>query len=302
MSDIKYLYGLLSFLCFVLIVLCNGAVIAIVALHQSLHEPMYIFISVLCLNGLYGSSAFLPSLFVNLLYRTQTVSYAGCLTQVYCIHTYMGCELTILTVMAFDRYVCICNPLRYNCIMSLKTVFKLVVAAWLYTLTLFTTHFILTVRLPLCDSAILKIYCDNWSVVRLSCADTSVNNIFGLFITAALIGLMPVLIVVSYFEILRACVKSSRDFRSKALQTCTPHLITMVNYVVDVLFEILLHRFKPTSVPYELRVVMSLQFLVVPPLLNPIIYGLKIRKIRFRIVQLIHPKRITVQAASIRIA
>ncbi|XP_075449367.1 olfactory receptor 52E4-like [Ascaphus truei] len=300
MTAVKYLYSIIAFVGYVMIILSNVAVITAVALHRGLQEPMFIFICALCINGLYGSTAFFPSLIANLLSEIQTVSYIGCLTQVFCIHTYMGCELTLLAVMAFDRYVCICNPLRYNSIMSLTTVFKLVAAAWLYCIILFTIHFILTIRLPLCGSVIEKIYCDNWSVVKLSCINTAVNNIFGLFITAALIMLMPVLILYTYLQIIRVCVKASEDTRAKALQTCTPHLITLMNFVADVLFEILLHRFKSTILPYELRIVMSVQFLVVPPLLNPLIYGLKMKEIRVKIAKFLRPKSITAQSMNTR--
>ncbi|XP_075119315.1 olfactory receptor 52D1-like [Leptodactylus fuscus] len=292
MAEVRYVYSAITFLGFVLIVLSNCAVISTVVLHKSLQEPMYIFISVLCLNGLYGSIAFFPNLFINLLSKSLTISYAGCVTQVFCIHTYMGGELTILTLMAYDRYLCICNPLRYPTLMSLSMVLKLVIAAWSYNICLFTVHFILTLRLPLCDSFILKIYCDNWSVVRLSCVDTTVNNIYGLFITAMVIGLLPVLIFISYIKILKVCVQATKDFRAKSLQTCTPHLVTITNFVINVLFEILLHRFSPTSLPYELRTVMSVQFLVVPPILNPLIYGLKTREIRVKLMKLLPAKMV----------
>ncbi|XP_075051525.1 olfactory receptor 52D1-like [Mixophyes fleayi] len=290
MAEIRYFYSVITLVGFMVIILSNCAVISTVVIHKSLHEPMYIFIAVLCLNGLYGSCAFFPSLFVSLISKIQTISYIGCVTQVFCIHTYMGCELTILAVMAYDRYLCICNPLRYSNIMTLMMVVKLIIAAWLYSIILFSVHFTLTIRLPLCDSVILKIYCDNWSVVRLSCIDTTVNNIFGLFITAAVIVLLPVLILFSYIEILKVCAQSSKDFRTKALATCSPHLVTIANFVINVLFEILSHRFTPTNIPYELRTVMSVQYIVVPPLLNPLIYGHKTREIREKLAQLLFPK------------
>ncbi|KAM4796211.1 olfactory receptor 52E8-like [Rhinophrynus dorsalis] len=295
MKEMKYLYSALVLVCFLMIVLCNGAVIAVIVLHQTLHEPMYIFICVLCINGLYGSIAFYPSLFINLLYKTQTISYIGCITQVFCIHTYLGCEMTILAVMGFDRYLCICNPLRYNNIMTLSTVFKLIAGAWLYTIILITLHVILTIRLPLCDSTIQKFYCDNWSVVRLSCIDTTVNNIFGLFVTVAILVVVPLLIFLSYIQILRVCVQSSKDFRSKALQTCTPHLIALGNLVADTLFEILLPRFPPKQLPYEVKVITSVQAFIMAPLLNPLIYGLKIREIRIKSIQLFLKNRMTAQ-------
>ncbi|XP_073524976.1 olfactory receptor 52D1-like [Phyllobates terribilis] len=288
MAVTRYIYSVIALSVYMTILLFNCSVITTVVLHKSLQEPMYFFISILCINGLYGSSSFFPSLFVNLFFKINVISYIGCITQVFCIHTYLGCEMTILTVMAYDRYVCICNPLRYNNIMSLTSVAKLVVLAWMYTVVLVSIHIVLTIRLPLCDRVILKIYCDNWSIVRLSCVDTTVNNGFGLFIASTFIALMPVLIICSYIQIIKACVRSSKDFRAKALQTCTPHLIIITNYASNLLFELLMYRFIPTEFPFELRMVMSVQLLVGPPIINPLIYGLKMKEIRIRIIQLYH--------------
>ncbi|XP_075706000.1 olfactory receptor 52D1-like [Rhinoderma darwinii] len=288
MANSRYLYGVISLSMYMMIVLFNCSVIATVVLNKSLQEPMYISISVLCVNGVYGSSTFLPNLFVDLFFKIDSISYIGCVTQVFCIHTYVGCEMTILTIMAYDRYVCICNPLRYNNIMTITSVAKLVISAWIYTIVLVSIHIVLTIRLPLCDRVILKIYCDNWSIVRLSCVDTMINNGFGLFIASTFITLMPILIICSYIQILRASIKSSMDFRAKALQTCTPHLITITNYTSNLLFELFMYRFIPTEFSYELRTVMSVQLLIGPPVLNPLIYGMKVKEIRIRIVQLYH--------------
>uniref|UniRef100_A0A803J8M3 G-protein coupled receptors family 1 profile domain-containing protein n=1 Tax=Xenopus tropicalis TaxID=8364 RepID=A0A803J8M3_XENTR len=268
---IKYLYCALALLGFLMILLASGSVIAAVLLNKSLQEPMYIFVCVLCANGIYGSVGFFPSLFVNLIGETQTITYIGCLIQMFCIHTYTAAEMSILALMAFDRYLCICNPLRYNGIMTLAVAYKLIVAAWLFVLIPFTIHFILTILLPLCGSSIVKIYCDNYSLVKLSCVDTTVNNIY----------------VASYIQILRVCARSSMDFRKKSLQTCTPHLISLTNYVADILFEVLLHRFTLKNLPYELRIIMSVQAF---PVLNPLIYGLKLKKIKTKMIQFFFQK------------
>ncbi|XP_068121904.1 olfactory receptor 52D1-like [Hyperolius riggenbachi] len=299
MAEFRYLYSVMTLLGFLLILLTNGVVISVVALNPALHEPMYIFLSALCLNGLFGSLGFYPNLFVSLLQQIPTISYIGCLTQIFCVHTYWTCEMTLLGVMAYDRYLCICNPLRYNKIMSLPTVFKLIVLAWFFDIIPFSIHFWLTVRLPLCGSAIQKIYCDNFSLVSLSCIDTTINNIYGLFLTLGFLITMISLILFSYVQILRVCARSSKDFRTKALQTCTPHLVTMTNYVADLLFEVLLHRFKPKNLPYELRILMSVQSFVVPPLLNPLIYGLKLKEIRRKVFQLFHLKKIVASSTKI---
>ncbi|XP_069828910.1 olfactory receptor 52D1-like [Dendropsophus ebraccatus] len=295
LTPVKYFYWVLALMGYILIIFLNGVVIGTVWHHKSLQEPMYIFISALCMNGLYGSSAFFLNILINLLQKNPSISYISCLVQIFGIHTYGACEMTILTSMAYDRYVSICNPLQYNMIMTLSTVFKLLLAAWLYPSTLISILIILTARLPLCGTNIVKMYCDNWSVVRLSCVDTSVNNVYGLFATAAMLVLTALLIAYSYFKIIMVCMKSSKDTKEKALQTCTPHLITIVNFLIDVLFEILLYRFPPTNLPSELRVFMSLQFLVVPPILNPVIYGLKMRAIKSKVKQLLLGKGIKIQ-------
>ncbi|XP_040195500.1 olfactory receptor 52D1-like [Rana temporaria] len=293
MGSLRYLYSALALLVYISVIMFNVAVITAVLLHKSLQEPMYIFVCVLCINGLYGSTSFFPSLIFNLVNHINTITYTGCLTQVFCIHTYVGCEMTILVIMAYDRYVCICNPLRYHSIISLFVVFKLVALAWFYTIILVGLHLVLTIRLPICDTVILKVYCDNWSVVRLSCIDVTINNGFGLFIGSTFIGPMPMLIIISYIQILRACIRSSKGFRAKALQTCTPHLITVTIYTANLFFELLIYRFIPESLNYELRTIMSVQVVASPPLLNPLIYGLKLKDIKVKILRLFSLKTTT---------
>ncbi|XP_077307020.1 olfactory receptor 52D1-like [Lithobates pipiens] len=288
MGSLRYLYSALALLVYMSVIMFNVAVISVVLLHKSLQEPMYIFVCVLCINGLYGSTSFFPSLIFNLVNHINTITYTGCLTQVFCIHTYLGCEMTILVIMAYDRYVSICHPLRYHSIISLFVVFKLVALAWFYTIILVGIHVVLTIRLPICDTIILKVYCDNWSVVRLSCVDVTINNGFGLFIGSTFIGPMPMLIIISYIQILKACLRSSKGFRAKALQTCTPHLITVTIYTANLYFELLIYRFIPESLNYELRTIMSVQVVASPPFLNPLIYGLKLKDIKVKIFRLFH--------------
>ncbi|XP_040195501.1 olfactory receptor 51I2-like [Rana temporaria] len=283
-SDFNYVYGVISLLGFLMIIFSNLTIIYTVYLNQSLHEPMYVFISALCTNDLYGSISFFPSLIVNLFSKTQIISYAACITQIFCIYSYGSCEMAMMTVMAYDRYMCICNPLRYATLMNLTKEFKIIIGVWLYSFISITVHTMLTMRLPLCDNVILKIYCDNWSVVRLSCIDTSVNNIYGLFLTVKILGVMPLLVFLSYVKILKVCAKS-KDNLLKAMQTCSPQLISFAIFVIDSLFEVILYRLGPAQVPYGLRVAMSLQCLVVPPFVNPLLYGIKIRAIKVRILQ-----------------
>ncbi|XP_018426395.1 PREDICTED: olfactory receptor 51L1-like [Nanorana parkeri] len=283
-SDINYVYGVISLVGFLMIILSNFTVVSTVYLNQSLHQPMYVFISALCTNGLYGSTSLFPSLIVNLFHKTQIISYAACIMQIFCIYSYVSCEMSILTAMAYDRYVCICNPLRYATIMTLTKAFKIIIGVLLYSFIIILVHIILTMRLPLCDNVILKIICDNWSLVRLSCIDTTLNNVYGLFFIVTILGVMPLLVALSYVQILKVCTKS-KDNQSKALQACSLQLISLAIFVIDCLFEVLLYRLGPTQVPYGLRVAMSIQSLVVPPFVNPLLYGIKMKAIKVKILQ-----------------
>ncbi|KAE8628115.1 hypothetical protein XENTR_v10007330 [Xenopus tropicalis] len=291
LTSIRYFYCLLVSVGFLLNVVSNSLIVVSVIIHKTLHEPVYIFISALCLNGIFESMYFYPSIFAALLYKVQTISYSFCLLQAFLIHLYGCFEMTTLSAMAFDRYVCICNPLRYNTIMSHSTVYKILAGSWTYSIVAFGTHILLTYRLPLCGAEILKIYCDNWSIVRLSCIDTTINNVFGLFIVTTFVCMLLMLIMYSYFEILRVCARSSQAVIAKALQTCTPQLITTFNFVAGSLFDIFLYRYIPTIVPYEFRLFMSLEFLVVSPILNALAYGLKMSELRAKIFQPFNLKR-----------
>ncbi|XP_039602286.1 olfactory receptor 52K1-like [Polypterus senegalus] len=282
-GDLEYLrniYFTATLFAYLIIQLVNAIIIFVIVCDRSLHEPMYIFICSLTINGLYGSNAFYMKFMENLLSSNPSISRTGCLLQIFAIHTYGSFEFSILALMAYDRYVSICNPLLYNNIMKPSKVTSLLCFAYLYPICIFTIHICLTVRLPLCGYLIDKVYCDNWSVVKLSCVDISVNNFFGFFVATILMVPPVMLTLYSYVKIVSVSIKASKEARSKAAKTCLPHLITFVNYSVATFFEIIHQRFDARALPHDLRVFMSIDFVLFPPLLNPVIYGIKTKKIR----------------------
>uniref|UniRef100_H3ACX6 Olfactory receptor n=2 Tax=Latimeria chalumnae TaxID=7897 RepID=H3ACX6_LATCH len=287
MENMKYLYSLCTLLGYLIILSLNLLLIVVIALEESLHKPMYILICNLAVNGIYGSTAFFPKLIADLLSDIHTISRAGCLTQVFFVRTSTGVEITILAVMAYDRYVCICNPLRYTSIMTYSVLSKLLAVMWIHPLLVFVIVLMFTERLPLCGSVIHKIYCDNWSIVNLSCVDTSVNNIVGIFAVVLVIGLPVVFILISYILILQESIRVSKEAQGKAIQTCSTHIIAFLSFVFTFLFEVTQHRFDIRNVPHSLRVIMSVQYLIIPPLLNPIIYGVRTREIKIKIIKLL---------------
>ncbi|XP_051782541.1 olfactory receptor 52D1-like [Erpetoichthys calabaricus] len=276
---IKNVYFTVTIITYLLIHLVNTIVIIVIVRDRTLHEPMYIFICCLTINCLYGSNAFYPKFLDNLLSDNPSISRTGCLLQIFAIHTYGSFEFSILALMAYDRYVSICNPLLYNNIMKPSKVTRLLCFTYLYPVCIFTVHILLTIRLPICGYLIDKVYCDNWSVVRLSCVDISINSAFGWFVTTVLMVPPLMLILYSYIKIISVSVKASKESRSKAVKTCLPHLITFLNYCIATSFEILHQRFDARALPHDVRVFMSIDFVLLPPLLNPVIYGVKTKKI-----------------------
>nr|XP_006628002.1 PREDICTED: olfactory receptor 52E8-like [Lepisosteus oculatus] len=282
----RYLYFTATLLGYLLIFFLNIVLISVIIRERKLHEPMYIFICNLSLNGLYGSTAFYPNILTNLLSETPSISRAGCLTQVFFMHTYASFEYSVLALMAYDRYLSICHPLMYNSIMTPSKIIQLLVFVYMYPILIMLIHLILTIRLPLCGFIIEKVYCDNWSVVRLSCSDVSINSAFGLIVISLLICVPFLVVLYSYVRILAVCLKSTKEARAKALQTCTPHLLSFTNYSIAAFFEVIQHRVDLTNVPHILRILASIDCVLLPPVLNPIIYGVKLQEIRRRTMKM----------------
>nr|XP_046260319.1 olfactory receptor 2K2-like [Scatophagus argus] len=267
-----------TMLCYSVILLVNGALIVIIVLEEKLHEPMYIFLCNLCINSLYGTSAFYPKFLFDLLSNSHVISYAGCLLQIFVIYSYASTEFSILALMAYDRYVAICRPLEYHSVMTKQKVVFLVCFSRLVPLLCITTIIIMTSRLELCGSHIEKLYCENWSVLKLSCKSIAVNNVVGFIIIFFYFG-HDIFIVCSYVQLVKSALKS-REGRRKFMQTCVPHLLCLLNVTVALLFDLMYTRYGSSSVSQSLKNFMAIEFLMIPPILNPIIYGLKLTQIR----------------------
>uniref|UniRef100_A0A672JSJ9 Olfactory receptor 52L1-like n=1 Tax=Salarias fasciatus TaxID=181472 RepID=A0A672JSJ9_SALFA len=281
MEDLKSLYFCVFFFIYMSIVVENVVLIGVIYREKTLHEPMYGLLCNLALNGVYGGTALLPGVLASMLSHSHKISVPFCQVQVYAIHTYAIIEFTILAAMSYDRYVAICHPLSYHRIMTERLV-KLVVLMWFYPLLAFLIVFGVTVQLPYCRRTVEKLYCLNYLLVRLACADTTIANTVGLVSVVLYTGPQLIMIFYSYGHILRICITSFSESKFKALRTCTPHLLSIVNYSFGCFFEIAQGRFDSSHMSYQTKLFMSLYFLIFPPLLNPIIYGLGIELIRLR--------------------
>ncbi|XP_064159673.1 olfactory receptor 51E1-like [Anguilla rostrata] len=293
LEDHRYLYFICFLLLYIVILLVNLVLIVVICTEKSLHEPMYLFICSLAVNGVFGSTSLLPSMLVFLLSHSYEISLANCLLQIYCLSSYVTVEFTILAAMSYDRYVAICHPLHYHLLMSPKKLYAAITLSWVIPFIYFALFFIMTVQRTFCGKIIEKVYCINFPLVKLSCFDTNVQNISGLALTFVSPFSQILIILFSYGQILRICLFASKESQAKAIRTCTPHLLTVINFSVGCLFEIIQSRFNMSRVPLKARIFLSLHMGLFPPLLNPVIYGISIQAIKIHIFRLFKGKKMS---------
>ncbi|XP_018560413.1 olfactory receptor 5P3-like [Lates calcarifer] len=289
----KYLYFIIIMSLYMFIVCANVSLIVIICMNRSLHEPMYLFLCSLFVNELYGSTGLFPFLLLQILSDIHTVSVPFCFLQIYCIYTYASIQFSNLSIMSYDRYRAICCPLQYNTCMSFNKVAILIAVSWLYPLIAIFILISLSAPLQLCGNIINKVYCDNYSIVKLACSDTTVNNVYGILYTFTTV-ILVLLILYTYLKILKVCFSGSKQTRQKAVSTCTPHLASILNFSCGCFFEIVQNRFDMKNVPNMLRIFLSLYWLTCQPLFNPVMYGLNITKIRTTCKSVIFGKIFTV--------
>ncbi|XP_062241339.1 olfactory receptor 2G6-like [Platichthys flesus] len=279
-GNLRYLFFMLTAVIYVFILISNTSLIVVICMNRSLHEPMYVFLCSLFVNELYGSTGLFPLLLLQILSDVHTVSRPLCFLQIFCVYSYGSVEFTNLAVMSYDRYLAICCPLQYNTRMTVNKAVTFITVLWFYSLVKFLVTLSLNIRLPLCGNVLDSLYCQNFLVVKLACSDTTVQNIYGLFIVSltVLVPLLPILF--SYTKILKVCFSGSKQTRQKAVSTCTPHLVSLLNFSFGCLFQLLQSRFDMSAFPSELRILLSLYFLIIQPLLNPLMFGLQMSTIR----------------------
>ncbi|XP_049331938.1 olfactory receptor 6N2-like, partial [Astyanax mexicanus] len=286
----RYLYFAVT-LTALLIICCNSVVIFVIYSSKQLHEPMYIFIAALLFNSLIGTAALYPKLLVDFLSEIQVTSLSACLFQAYLIYSYAAAEFTLLSAMAYDRYVSICKPLQYATLIKMSTVRKILFFSWLIPFTANGIGIILTYQLQICGFKMNRVYCNNYSIVKLSCGNILANNAYGLFVLILVFFAPLMFIIFSYVRILKVCLMTSNEERKKkALRTCFPHLIVFINYSVTSCFEVIGSRFEE-NVPHLFAMIMSIENLLIPPLVNPVMYGMKLQEILNSIKKFIWKQR-----------
>ncbi|XP_049893723.1 olfactory receptor 52N5-like [Epinephelus moara] len=274
-KDSVYPVFLFFFFSYIFIIVMNAGIALLVFTDKSLHQPMYLLFCNLPVNDILGNSIMVPRLLSDmLLLRSEPlISYYECVVQAFTTHMFGTAAHTVLMIMAFDRYVAICNPLRYAAIMTNRMVIKLTVSAWGVALVLVGILLGLTVRLNRCRTLITNPYCDNASLFKLSCESVFINNVYGLTFTVVLFTASIGSMVLTYTKITVVCLMSkNKSLNSKALKTCSTHLVVYLIMLISGYIVIILHRFPQYS---DYRKLSAILFHIIPGSLNPIIYGVQ---------------------------
>ena len=278
----KSVYPAFAFLLFfyLLIMIMNVGIFVLICIERSLHQPMYLLFCNLPINDIIGISLLVPRLLADILTppSERFINYYECAVQAFFAHLFGAMSHTILMIMAYDRYVAICYPLRYAVIMNNKMVIKLIVSAWAVSVVLVAILLGLTIRLNTCRTLITHPYCDNPSLFKLSCESVFINNVYGLTFTVVLLTSSISGVFLTYVKITAVCLTSkNKALNSKALKTCSTHLAVYLILLFCGMSAIALHRFPQYS---DYRKLSSILFHIVPSGLNPIIYGVQSKEIR----------------------
>ncbi|XP_004683572.1 PREDICTED: olfactory receptor 4P4-like [Condylura cristata] len=283
-QEIEAFCFLLFLLCYMAILIGNLVVMVSIACSHLINQPMYFFLSYLSLSDLCYTTTVTPKLIIDLLSKKKTISYNGCMTQLFTMHFFGGIEVFILTGMAFDRYVAICKPLHYTIIMSRHRCEAMIAASCAGGFLHSFGQFLLAVFLPYCGpNEIDHYFCDVYPLLELACTDT---RRIGLLVIAnsGVMGLVTfVVLLISYVVILYTVRSYSAENRRKALSTCSSHVTVVVLFFAPLLF---IYIRPATTFPEDK--IFALFYTILAPMLNPLIYTLRNMEMKNAIKRLWH--------------
>ncbi|XP_025038671.2 olfactory receptor 52P1-like [Pelodiscus sinensis] len=266
---------------YIVTLLGNLILLFVVGKEQTLHKPMYMMLCMLALTDIVTPSLVIPKALCIFWFNWKDITISGCLTQMFFLHTLSFLQSAILVAMAFDRYIAICDPLRYATILSNSRIATLGLVGLIRSGLLMLPLPLLLSRLPFCSSRIIPhTHCEHMAIAKLACGDISVNRTYSMVAAFAVSGIDLILIALSYGRIIRAVFRmSSTEAHQKALSTCTSHVCVMMTSYMPGLFTSMSNQFGKTIAPH-IHIILSNLYLLVPPMLNPIIYGVKTKEIR----------------------
>ncbi|XP_036740871.2 olfactory receptor 52D1-like [Manis pentadactyla] len=264
----------------------NVTILVVVRTERSLHEPMFLFLCMLSVTDLVLSTSTLPRMLCLFWLGNRDIAFDACLTQMFFIHSFTAMESGFFLAMAIDRYVAICHPLRHTTILTHVRITIISIIVVIRGVAFFSPHPILLKQLPYCRTGIIAhTYCEFMAVVKLACVDIEATKSYSLIMASVIGSGDAILIAVSYAFILRSVFQlPSREASFKALGTCGSHVCVILVFYSTAGFSIFTHRFGK-SVPSHIHIFIANMYLLLPPFLNPIVYGVRTKKIRDHVLR-----------------
>ncbi|XP_004590138.2 olfactory receptor 51V1-like [Ochotona princeps] len=286
--EVHYLWISIPFCTiYVMVFLGNCMVLHVIRTEVSLHQPMFYFLAMLAVTDLCMGLSTVHTVLGVLWGLVREISLESCIAQSYFIHGLSFMESSVLLAMAFDRYIAICNPLRYSSILTNAKIVKIGVAILCRSSLLIPPVIIRLGFLNYCRAHILShSFCLHQDLIRMACSDIRFNSFYALALVVCTLLLDAVLILVSYITILRTVLAiASREERMKSLQTCVSHICAVLVFYIPIIGLTMVHRFGKHLSPL-VHVLMGNVYILFPPLMNPIIYSIKTQQIRRRVQRL----------------
>ncbi|XP_051005289.1 olfactory receptor 52I1-like [Acomys russatus] len=262
----------------------NTLIITVICMDSTLQEPMYFFLCVLAAVDIVMASSVVPKMVSIFSSGDGSIGFNACFTQMYFVHAATAVETGLLLAMAFDRYVAICKPLHYKRILTPKLMLGMSVTIIIRAVISMTPLSWMLSHLPFCGSnVVLHSYCEHMAVAKLSCADPMPSSLYSLIFSSIIVGSDVAFIAASYILILRAVFSlSSKNAQRKALSTCGSHVGVMCLFYFPGVASIYIAWLWQDKVPLHTQVLLADLYLIIPPTLNPVIYGIRTKQIQER--------------------
>ncbi|XP_001161346.3 olfactory receptor 51F2 [Pan troglodytes] len=278
-------------LLYVVAICGNSMILFVVLCERSLHKPMYYFLSMLSATDLSLSLCTLSTTLGVFWFEAREINLNACIAQMFFLHGFTFMESGVLLAMAFDHFVAICYPLRYTTILTNARIAKIGMSMLIRNVAVMLPVMLFVKRLSFCSSMVLShSYCYHVDLIQLSCTDNRINSILGLFALLSTTGFDCPCILLSYILIIRSVLSiASSEERRKAFNTCTSHISAVAIFYIPLISLSLVHRYGHSAPPF-VHIIMANVFLLIPPVLNPIIYSVKTKQIQKAIIKVLIQK------------